>query len=128
MKYKDVSATLIVYETANRLADSLQDILTVLGNREMAVVREITKKFEEVKRDFVENLIAYYEENGLPKGEIVIVIDRMTDTQTIDTTDVDALIRQTLEQYSVRDTVSIVVGITNLPKKEIYKRVLELTE
>ena len=128
MKYKDVSATLIVYETANRLADSLQDILTVLGNREIAVVREITKKFEEVKRDFVENLIAYYEENGLPKGEIVIVIDRMTDTQTIDTTDVDALIRQTLEQYSVRDTVSIVVGITNLPKKEIYKRVLELTE
>lgn len=128
MKYKDIPATLIVYETANRLADSLQDILMILGNREVAVVREITKKFEEVRRDYVQNIIAYYEQNGIPKGEIVIVIDRISENQEVDMTNVDMLIQKTLEHHSVRDTVNIVIGITNLSKKEIYKRVLELTK
>ena len=59
-KHKNVAATLIFYETANRLIASLEDILEVLGNREMAVVREITKKFEEVKSDTVENLLTFY--------------------------------------------------------------------
>lgn len=127
-KYKEIPATLIVYETANRLADSLQDIFTVLGNREIAVVREITKKFEEVKRDYVENIMSFYEQNGLPKGEMVIVIDRVSETQIKDTADVDLLIKETLEQHSVRDTVNIVVGITGLSKKDIYKRVLDLTK
>ena len=59
-KHKNVAATLIFYETANRLIASLEDILEVLGNREIAVVREITKKFEEVKSDSVEKLLTFY--------------------------------------------------------------------
>ena len=128
IKYKEIPTTLIVYETANRLLESLRDISAVLGNREIAVVREITKKFEEVRRDFVDDLICHYENDGLPKGEIVIVIDRMSDNCTATDEDVDALIQKTLDQHSVRDTVNIVVGITNRSKKEIYKRVLDLAQ
>ena len=47
---QDLKATLIFYESPNRLLKTLQDMLSIYGNRDMAVVREITKKFEEVKR------------------------------------------------------------------------------
>ncbi len=127
--YKDIPATLIFYETANRLIDTLRDIREVLGNREMAVVREITKKFEEVRRDTVENLITHYtpEENA-PRGEIVLVIDKAGKNESVSSADIDDLIRNTLENHSVRDTVDIVVGITGQNKKVIYKKVLELTK
>ena len=122
--FKSVPATLIFYETANRLIDSLKDILEVLGNREMAVVREITKKFEETKSGTFSDLISFYEENAQPKGEIVLVIDRHTDTNDI--MNIDELILKTLETSSVKDTAEIVSKITGYPKKEIYKKTLDL--
>lgn len=122
--FKSVPATLIFYETANRLIDSLKDILDILGNREMSVVREITKKFEETKSGSVSDLISYYEENDQPKGEIVLVIDRKSeDTEKID---IDDLILKTLENSSVKDTAEIVSKISGYPKKEIYKKALDL--
>ena len=78
--HKNVAATLIFYETANRLIDSLNDVLEILGNREMAVVREITKKFEETKTGQVKDLISYYMDEGNPKGELVLVISSTTST------------------------------------------------
>ncbi len=127
--YKNIPSTLIFYETANRLIDTLIDIHAVLGHREMAVVREITKKFEEVRRDTVENLIAFYREpDNAPRGEIVLVIDKAGQVETVSADDIEDLIRQTLEAHSVRDTVDIVVGITGENKKAIYKKVLELTK
>lgn len=122
--FKSVPATLIFYETANRLIDALKDILEILGNREMAVVREITKKFEETKSGLTAELIEYYKENGQPKGELVLVIDRQSKEDDI--IDIDNLISQTLETYSIKDTAEIVSKIANRPKKEIYKKALDL--
>lgn len=122
--FKSVPATLIFYETANRLTDSLTDILEVLGNREMAVVREITKKFEETKTDTVSNLISYYEENGQPKGELVLVIDRNSKKEEV--LDIDELILKTLGSSSVKDTAEIVSKISGYSKKEIYKKTLDI--
>lgn len=125
---KSLPATVIVYETANRLSDMLTDIQTVLGNREIAVVREITKKFEEVKRGSVADLIAYYDQNGAPKGELVLVIDRARDTlDEWDEAKVATLIRDLLATKTVRDTVEAVVALTGMPKKQIYKQVLEIS-
>ncbi|MBO7257310.1 MAG: 16S rRNA (cytidine(1402)-2'-O)-methyltransferase [Alphaproteobacteria bacterium] len=124
---KNLQATLIFYDTPNRLAETLQDILTVLGNRQMAVVREITKKFEETRLDTVQNLIAYYDENGAPKGELVLVIDRADKTQNTLTDDqLDEMILKALKTSSVRDTAEIVSQTTGLSKKQIYKRAVEL--
>ena len=123
-QFKHVPATLIFYETANRLNDALSDILTVLGDREIAVVREITKKFEETKTGSVSELISYYQENGQPKGEIVLVIDRSDKNE--EQIDIDALITKTLQTHSVKDTADLVSKASGLPKKEIYKKVLDI--
>lgn len=123
--HKNVAATLIFYETANRLTESLADILDILGNREIAVVREITKKFEETKTGLVQDLIDYYTTNGNPKGELVLVIDRQSEEE-IKTQDIDSLIKKTLLTCSARDTADLVAKSTGLPKKEIYKKVLDI--
>lgn len=127
LKYKSVPATLLFYETANRLIESLADMAAVFGNRETAVVREITKKFEEVKRDKVQNLLSFYQEQGAPKGELVLVVDR-ADEATENAVDLEKLIKESLKTHSVRDTVEIITGMTSVPKKEVYKKVLELSE
>lgn len=123
--YKNTPATLVFYETANRLIASLEDILEILGNREISIVREITKKFEESKTDYLQNIIQYYKENGQPKGELVLVIDRERGTNT-NLEDVDLLIRQTLQNSSARDTADLVSKATGIHKKIIYKKVIEI--
>ncbi len=124
---KNIPATVIFYDTPNRLMDTLTDILNVCGNRKVAVVREITKKFEETQLDYVQNLIYYYTQNGTPKGELVLVIDR-ADTQTTDLTpeQLDALILKTVQTSSAKETAELIAGMTGLSKKQIYKRVVEL--
>ena len=123
--HKNVSATLIFYETANRLIDSLNDILEILGNREMSVVREITKKFEETKTGLVSDLISYYSKEGNPKGELVLVIARATKDEQ-ESEDIETLIRKTLKTCSARDTADLVAKATGIHKKEIYKKVLDI--
>ena len=121
-----IRATLIIYETPNRLVEMLMDIRNILGNRMMAVVREITKKFEEVKRAPVMDLIGIYETEGSPKGELVLVIEGASDKETFDETQIDDLICQNLKSHTPRDTAEVVAGITGIPKKQIYKRVVAL--
>lgn len=124
---KELSTTTIFYDTPNRLIGTLEDILTVCGNRQMAVVREITKKFEETRLDTVQNLINYYVENGEPKGEIVLVIAKADkDDLAFTQQQIDDIILKTLQTSSVRDTAEIVSQMTGLAKKQIYKRAVEL--
>ena len=121
-------ATLIIYETPNRLLEMLADIRDILGNRMMAVVREITKKFEEVKRAPVTDLIEIYERDGLPKGELVLVIGESAEQETFNEAQIDDLIRKNLKSHTPRDTAEIVAEITGLPKKQIYKRVVNFND
>jgi 16S rRNA (cytidine1402-2'-O)-methyltransferase len=65
--------TTVFYEAPHRLTDTLKALLKAAGNREAACVREITKKYEEVKKDSLENLLSFYSENP-PKGEFVIIV------------------------------------------------------
>ena len=65
--------TVILYESCHRILSTLEDINTIFGDKEIAVVRELTKKFEEVKRDKASNLIEHFKK-GKPRGEFVLVI------------------------------------------------------
>ena len=67
-------ATLIFYESGPRLAESLADMADMLGPRPAAVARELTKMFEETRRDTLDALAAHYAEAGAPKGEIVVIV------------------------------------------------------
>jgi 16S rRNA (cytidine1402-2'-O)-methyltransferase len=76
---RDVPATLVFYETPHRLAKSLVDCLAVLGNRQAAVARELTKLHEEIVKGDLDKLGRHFNDNP-PKGEIVVVIDRQRET------------------------------------------------
>lgn len=65
--------TLIVYEAPHRLKETLKELLHVLGNRDITICRELTKKFEEHRKTTLEDACAYYETND-PRGEYVLII------------------------------------------------------
>lgn len=72
---RDIPATLIFYEAPHRLAKSLADCADVLGDRQAAVARELTKLYEEIARGTLSELAARFARQSV-KGEIVVVIDR----------------------------------------------------
>jgi 16S rRNA (cytidine1402-2'-O)-methyltransferase len=65
--------TIVLYESCHRILATLEDILTVFGDKEIAVARELTKKFEEVKRIKASQILVYFQKNK-PRGEFVVII------------------------------------------------------
>lgn len=122
--WKDAKASLILFESANRLDDTLKDILEVLGDRPCAVTRELTKYYEDVWPGKVSDHVSRLKEQGPPKGEIVIVIGGKPDSDTV--YDLDALLVAELERSSLREAVQTVMDITGLSKKHVYDRALQL--
>lgn len=123
---KPVRASLILFESAQRLADLLADAAAVLGPREVAVSRELTKLFEEVRRGDLAGLAAHYAEAGPPKGEVVVVIGPPAPEEAPAGADLDALLAEALAGMSVRDAAASVAAATGLPRKAVYARALEL--
>jgi 16S rRNA (cytidine1402-2'-O)-methyltransferase len=120
---KGLRATLVVYESAQRLPASLADMAAVLGAREAAVCRELTKLHEEARRGVLPDLAAHYESAGAPKGEVVVVIGpaaEVADTVTDD--EVDAALREALSSMSLRDAATAVAGALNQPRRAVYAR------
>lgn len=123
----DVRATLIVMESAKRLAGSLADMAAQLGPRPAAVTRELTKLFEEVRRGPLDELAAHYAEAGPPKGEVVVVIGPPDkDAAIADDATVDAHLKEALATLSVRDAAHSVAEATGRPRRDVYKRALAL--
>jgi 16S rRNA (cytidine1402-2'-O)-methyltransferase len=121
---KNIKATLIFFESAKRLLASLTDMSEVLGMREAAVLREITKRFEEVKRGSIQELIKYYSENP-PKGEVVVIVGPPSD-KNISTDDINTQLAKLIGQMSVKDAVALIVENTGANKKDVYKMALNL--
>lgn len=100
-----LNATLIFFETANRLISSLEVALSVLGDREAVVAREITKLYQTVKRDKISRLISFFNENIL-KGEIVLLISGEAIAPNIQSLEEE--IKELLaRKLSTKDTVKI---------------------
>lgn len=72
-RLKSETRTIVLYESPHHLKETLGELYSAVGNRETAVVKELTKKYENVNRGSLEDIIKYYNENE-PKGEFVIVI------------------------------------------------------
>ena len=122
-----IDGALLLFESARRLASSLADMADVLGPREAAVVRELTKLHEEVRRATLDVLAAHYGAAGAPKGEIVIVVAPPgADAGRLDDRVVDELLRAALATDSLRDAAARVALATGLPRRRLYMRALEL--
>ena len=120
-----VRATLVFYESGPRLADSLTAIRDVLGEREAAVIREISKLYEETVTGPVAELAERYEPNA-PKGEIVIVVGPPPE-QTASEGDLDAALMEALTRLSPSRAAAEVAAALNVPRKRAYARALELS-
>ncbi|MDD9877675.1 MAG: 16S rRNA (cytidine(1402)-2'-O)-methyltransferase [Magnetovibrio sp.] len=121
-----VPATLVVMESAKRLAAMLTDAADALGPRAAAVTRELTKKFEEVRRGALPELARHYRDAGPPKGEVTVVIGPPLAAEAPDAAAVDALLRTALSENSVRDAAQLVAEATGLARRDLYQRALAL--
>ncbi|MCB1556864.1 MAG: 16S rRNA (cytidine(1402)-2'-O)-methyltransferase [Alphaproteobacteria bacterium] len=116
-----VPGTLVTFETGPRLLASLRDMAEVLGDRAAAVVREITKRHEESRRGTLSDLAAFYETEGPPKGEIVVVIAPPEAAVWSDAALEEAL-RDALKTMSVKDAAASVAKRTGVPRRKLYDR------
>ncbi len=120
-----LSATLIWHEAPHRLAEMLQDLSEVFGDRHAAVARELTKRFEEIRRGALADLAAHYGREQA-RGEITVLIGPAPAAAT-GTAALDENLLLALERHSVKDAASLVAGATNLPRRIVYARALELS-
>jgi 16S rRNA (cytidine1402-2'-O)-methyltransferase len=123
----DVDATLILYESGPRLADSLADMADVLGARPAAVARELTKMFEETRRDTLDVLAAHYTQAGGPRGEIVVVVGPPLAKGEVSEEALDAFLLKALPR-GVKDAASEAARDLGVPRKRAYQRALELKD
>lgn len=121
--------TMVFYESPRRIVATLKDILQVLGDRRVAVVREVTKLFEEVHRDTTSGAIERFTSIE-PKGEITLVLEGFVpqpeEQATVDES-VDRAIRECLAKgMTQRDAARQVASLHGVPKSEVYRRMLAI--
>lgn len=124
---KDYKSTVILFESPKRIKGLLGDLCDTFGQaRQIAVCRELTKKFEEVLRGSVSEIQSQLEDRTL-KGEIVVVIDRPA-PKVARTEDIDAALQDALIEMRVKDAANHVADQFGLPKRDTYQRALKLKE
>ena len=119
---KDIKQTIIFYESPHRITATLSQILEVFGNRNIAIVREISKLHEEVIRDNIENILKI---SDTLKGEMVIIVEGNTKEETLEvnyTEEIDKLLTQ---GYSKRDAIREIADKYNVSKNKLYNEFKE---
>jgi 16S rRNA (cytidine1402-2'-O)-methyltransferase len=126
-KLKTLPMTLVFYESPRRIVDSLKDIRDVLGDRDVAVARELTKVFEEVIRGRVDELVGKLEAQDI-KGEITLLVGGAPGKPEAGDGEIEALYREIEQQgdFSTRDLAARIAGELDLPRKRVYELVLKL--
>jgi 16S rRNA (cytidine1402-2'-O)-methyltransferase len=121
---KTVRATLIFFESAQRLSESLAQLAAVLGDRAVVVARELTKLHEEVRRGTLRLLAEQYASQAPPKGEVTILVGPPPE-QVADNARIDQLLDQALPFMPVRAAAELIAGALELPRKDVYQRALK---
>lgn len=121
---KAINTTLVLYETANKIEKTLSALEKIMPNREIAIVREITKMYEECLSGTASVLISRIKENPL-KGELVLVIEP---PHEVDNTDIDLaeIIQAELKNHSLKEAVKIISDKYNLKRNDVYEKALEI--
>ena len=121
----EIRATLAFYESPKRIGATLKDAAEVLGETRKAVVcRELTKKFEELRRGTLAELAESYS-TGSVKGEVVLLIDR-GNLDNVKEVDLDGVLKEALETMSMRDAVDAVSQAHGKPRRQVYQLALKL--
>ena len=118
--------TSIFFISPSHLLSDLELIQLHWGERDVALVREITKLHEEVRRLPISALIAELADKPRPKGEFVLVVGPPAKTQDYDDDDITALLTKRLASLSLKDAVTEVASLTGRPRKQVYQMALNL--
>lgn len=119
--------TLLFFETAPRLIESLSDMLSVLGDRPAAVLRELTKLYEEGVRGTLSALLAHYKEKGAPKGEIVVAVGGAAAPEAAGDADITRALKSALSVLGTKEASRLIAEIFDRPAKEVYNLALTLS-
>ncbi|MBE7211780.1 MAG: 16S rRNA (cytidine(1402)-2'-O)-methyltransferase [Gluconacetobacter diazotrophicus] len=119
-----LSATLVWHEAPHRLREMLADLLAVFGDRNAVVARELTKRFEEVRRDRLAALAEHYAHHDA-RGEITVLLAPQP-PESDDREELDRRLQQALATLSVKDAAALVAGALSLPRRLVYARAMEL--
>jgi len=127
-KLARIDATIVIFETGSRIREALADLAEILGAREAAICRELTKIHEEVAR----TTLAEFASNARgveTRGEFVLVIGPPhPDARELTNEALDDLLRGQLKHQSVKDAVAHAVELSGRPRREVYARALELAK
>lgn len=126
MEAAGLSATLIFYEAPHRVAEALTALAEGLGaDRPACVARELTKRFEEVRRGPLADLAAHYAAHEA-RGEVVLCVGPAPPPAETGPDALDTALRAAMAQMTLRDAAAHVAAATGLPRKRVYARALEL--
>lgn len=124
-EFSAVPATLVFYESPKRIGEMLIDLAAELGGeREAAVCRELTKRFEEVRRGSLKDLAESYATDTV-KGEIVVLVDRRHGSG-YGPEDIARALKERLGKMSVKDAATEVAEVLGLPRRDIYQAALAM--
>ncbi|MBV1868113.1 MAG: 16S rRNA (cytidine(1402)-2'-O)-methyltransferase [Marinosulfonomonas sp.] len=125
-EFAEVPATLAFYESPKRIHKMLADMAHVLGaDRQVAICRELTKRFEEVLRGSIEELITQLDGRTL-KGEIVVLVDR--NRAKMEQGDMEQALRDALNSMTVRDAANAVSEAFNISRRRAYQAALNIVK
>ncbi|MDF1619004.1 16S rRNA (cytidine(1402)-2'-O)-methyltransferase [Pseudothioclava nitratireducens] len=123
--FAQIPATLVFYESPKRVREMLADAVQEFGEmRQAALCRELTKRFEEVRRGTLSDLAAGLETAPV-KGEVVVLVDRPHE-RAVSTEDMETALRARLAHMSVKDAATEVAEVLGLPRREVYQAALAL--
>ena len=127
---KEEERTMIFYESPHRLKDTLKDMLKILGNREISVNRELTKKYQEILRGDIDTIINIFDEKD-PKGEFVLIVEGFKGEKTLVNDYSNLTEREYVETLledgmTKKDAIKVVSKERKLKKDVVYKQVLDL--
>ncbi len=121
---KDVPATLVFFETARRCLESIRCLGDILGaERQAAMCRELTKKFEETRRGTLEELLQSVKRDP-PRGEVVLLVDRNRAVAGPEAR--DDMLKEALKTMTVKDAARHVAEALDLPRREVYQAALAM--
>lgn len=123
----DVQCSLVCFESPHRLFEALQDIIKVLGNRKMAVCRELTKMHEEIFRGMADDALNHFQQ---PRGEFTLVIEGCTEQKSkgIDEKIAADLYNLYRRGLGAKESVTILSESSGISRKKLYEYWLQLTK
>ena len=129
-KWKNIPATVVLYEAPHRIVDVLEEILAAWGDRQMAFGRELTKLHEEFWRGTVSQAITYLKENS-PRGEFVLVIAQAQEVPAEDEEEKDPL-EAVKEKIAAgvpkKEALAQIAKQFKIPKRDLYNRLIQEQE